>query len=91
MDNTTVDTAAAKYMRRGCKMHTPCRFGCARVADLQTSAVSDWAATSFTDSNLGKILDAFDAAALAKSSVFVLWSDHGWSLGDNDLWSSERC
>ena len=40
---------------------------------------------------LGKILDAFDAAALAKSTVFVLWSDHGWSLGDNDLWSSERC
>ena len=91
MDNTTVDTAAAKYMRRGCKMHKPVRFGCARVADLQSSAVSDWAATSFTDSNLGKILDAFDAAALAKSSVFVLWSDHGWSLGDNDLWSSECC
>ena len=89
MDNSTVDTAAAKYMRRGCKIAHD--FSGARVADLQSSAVSDWAATSFTDSNLGKILDAFDAAALAKSSAFVLWSDHGWSLGDNDLWSSERC
>jgi hypothetical protein len=45
------------------------------------------ARTSFTDSNLGQILDAFDAAQLAPSSVFVLWSDHGWQLGDNDLWA----
>jgi arylsulfatase A-like enzyme len=40
------------------------------------------ASTSFTDANIGRILDAYDAADLSSSTMIVLWSDHGLHLGE---------
>ncbi len=50
------------------------------------------ASTSFMDSQVGRVLDALDATGRAKETVVVLWSDHGWHLGEkgitgkNTLW-----
>jgi len=50
------------------------------------------ASISFMDSQLGRILDALDASPHAAQTVVVLWSDHGWHLGEkgitgkNTLW-----
>lgn len=50
------------------------------------------AATSFVDSQVGRILDALDASGKADNTIIVLWSDHGWHLGEklitgkNTLW-----
>lgn len=47
---------------------------------------------SFVDSQVGRVLDALEASGHADDTVVVLWSDHGWHLGEklitgkNTLW-----
>ncbi len=44
------------------------------------------ASISFTDWQLGRLLDAFDAGACAGNTIVVLWTDHGFHLGDKETW-----
>ncbi len=44
------------------------------------------AGINFIDAQLGRILDAFDATGAADNTIIVLWSDHGWHLGEKNHW-----
>ncbi len=40
------------------------------------------AGISYADALVGQLLDALDASSCASNTIIVLWSDHGWHLGE---------
>jgi len=44
------------------------------------------AAITFADAMLGRLLDGFDRSAFKDNTIIVLWSDHGWHLGEKEHW-----
>lgn len=45
-----------------------------------------YACVSYTDAQVGKILDALEELELAANTIVVLWGDHGWNLREHGLW-----
>ncbi|MGL4629900.1 MAG: sulfatase [Leadbetterella sp.] len=45
-----------------------------------------YAAISYMDAQVGKILEAIKTHNLEKNTIIVLWGDHGWHLGDHLMW-----
>ena len=70
-------------------------FAKARCSDLTTirkagkyrEAVQAYLASiTYTDAQLGRVLDALDRSNQAENTIVVLWSDHGWHLGEKNHW-----
>jgi arylsulfatase A-like enzyme len=45
-----------------------------------------YAAVSYTDAQIGKILNELDRQGLRQNTIIVLWGDHGWKLGEHGEW-----
>lgn len=44
------------------------------------------ASIHFADAMLGRVLDALESGPHADNTIVVLWSDHGWQLGEKEHW-----
>lgn len=45
-----------------------------------------YASVSYIDAQVGILLNTLDSLGLSKNTIVVLWGDHGWHLGDHNLW-----
>lgn len=45
------------------------------------------ACSNFTDDNVGRVLDALEKSPYADNTIVVLWSDHGYHLGEKRSFS----
>ncbi len=45
-----------------------------------------YAAVSYMDAQVGRLLDALKDQGLEEDTAVVLWGDHGWHLGDHGMW-----
>lgn len=44
------------------------------------------ASITYADEQLGRVLQALKASPLADNTIIVMWSDHGWHLGEKMQW-----
>ncbi len=44
------------------------------------------ASIAFADAMVGRVLDALDKSPHRDNTIVVLWSDHGWHLGEKEHW-----
>ena len=58
------------------------------VTDEQVLALRHgyYAATSYLVAQVGRVLDEVEALGLRENTIVVFWSDHGFHLGEHDLW-----
>ncbi|MCB1123670.1 MAG: sulfatase-like hydrolase/transferase, partial [Verrucomicrobiae bacterium] len=44
------------------------------------------ASISFADAQVGRMLQALEDSPFANNTIVILWSDHGWHIGEKDHW-----
>ena len=46
-----------------------------------------YAAVTYMDAQVGRVLDALEAAKLTEKTIIIFTSDHGFHLGEHDFWA----
>ncbi|MEM6800421.1 MAG: sulfatase [Bacteroidota bacterium] len=44
------------------------------------------ASVSYVDAQIGRMLKALEEVGARENTIIILWSDHGWHLGDMGIW-----
>ncbi len=86
-DLDDIPAGGRKLMRDAARFFTGMMEGEKQVPGSWREAVRCYqAAATFADAQIGRLLDALDASGRAERTLIVLWSDHGYQLGEKDCW-----
>ena len=47
------------------------------------------ACVSYVDAQIGRVLDTLTELRLDQTTIVVLWADHGWHLGEHNVWGKQ--
>ena len=56
------------------------------TSSYQQKLLGYLASTSYADAQIGRVLKALDESPYRDNTIVVLWSDHGYHLGEKDHW-----
>ena len=65
-------------------------FG-ATVDETRRAKQAYYAAISFVDAQIGRVIAALDRLGLSDNTVIIFWSDHGYHLGEHGLLMKQSC
>lgn len=57
------------------------------VAEAREAMRAYYACISYTDAQIGRLLDKMKQLGVAENTIVVLWGDHGWHLGEKGMWA----
>ena len=57
---------------------------------LRKALQAYYATISFVDSQVGRLMTALDELKLVDNTIVVLWSDHGYHLGEHGFWQKSN-
>jgi iduronate 2-sulfatase len=57
------------------------------VVKQKKAVAGYYAAVSFMDAQVGKVLDALEKSGQADNTIVIFTSDHGYHLGEHDFWA----
>lgn len=63
----------------------PAGRGVVSPQDARTLRHAYAACVSYVDAQIGKVVQALDRQGLAGSTMVAVWSDHGWHLGEHQI------
>ena len=70
--------------------HVPSPFeGSLTEGDQRELKHGYYASVSFVDAQVGRLLDELERLKIADNTIVVLWSDHGWKLGEHNGWCKQ--
>ncbi len=70
--------------------HVPSPFeGSLTEAEQRELKHGYYASVSFVDAQVGRLLDELERLKIADNTIVVLWSDHGWKLGEHNGWCKQ--
>ena len=58
----------------------------AKHQQWQAAVLAYLACISYVDRQVGRLMQALDESAYADNTWIILWSDHGWHLGEKQHW-----
>ncbi|ANW97146.1 hypothetical protein AXE80_12995 [Wenyingzhuangia fucanilytica] len=56
-------------------------------ADQKTIIHAYYANVSYVDAQIGRIMDKLEEEGLKDKTIVIIWSDHGFHLGDHSMWA----
>ena len=76
--------ANAKNTRRNLDLYADREF---TAAEARAALHAYYACVSYMDAQLGRVLDAIEAADQTENTLVLLWGDHGWHLSEKGFFA----